>query len=352
MNDVVRYETDGEIAVLTVNSPPVNALSHAVRSGISDGIERSQRRRLGPCHCASLPMAAPSSPVRISPTSASHPGRRRCATRTWCRKTAPSPWSPASTALRWAAVLETALACHYRVAVPSARVGLPEVKLGICPGAGGTQRLPRLVGIEKAIDMIASGDPIAAARAAELGVIDRIIDGDLREGTIAFARELLSGNAELVKVRDPLRPADRRSGCLRNCPQDLGEEKARLRSPAALHRRRRSRRDQILRRRDADRARDHRGTDGLGPVQGAAPLLLRRAPGQQDPGRPEGHAPARHQQGGDPGCGHHGRWHRHELRQCRHPDGDRRTEPGSARPRSRHHPQELREHREEGPHHR
>ena len=86
--------------------------------------------------------------------------------------------------------------------MPSARVGLPEVKLGICPGAGGTQRLPRLVGIEKAIDMIASGDPIPAAKAAELGVIDQIIDGDLREGTIAFARELLSGNAELVKVRD------------------------------------------------------------------------------------------------------------------------------------------------------
>ncbi len=84
--------------------------------------------------------------------------------------------------------LETAMACHYRVAVPSAQVGQPEVKLGIIPGAGGTQRLPRLAGISKALEMCVGGDPIGAADALRSGIVDQIVDGDLLEGALAFAR--------------------------------------------------------------------------------------------------------------------------------------------------------------------
>ena len=101
-----------------------------------------------------------------------------------------------------AAVLETALACHYRVAVPTAQIGLPEVKLGILPGAGGTQRLPRLIGIEAALAIIVSGDPMPAPQAAKAGVIDRIIEGDLMEGAMAYAQELVDERAPARKVRD------------------------------------------------------------------------------------------------------------------------------------------------------
>ncbi|HMD27629.1 MAG TPA: 3-hydroxyacyl-CoA dehydrogenase NAD-binding domain-containing protein, partial [Steroidobacteraceae bacterium] len=98
--------------------------------------------------------------------------------------------------------LEVALACHYRVAVATAKVGLPEVKLGILPGAGGTQRLPRLIGIEAALDMIISGDPIGAGPAAKAGVIDKLIDGDLLEGAVRYAKDLAAQKAPPRKVRD------------------------------------------------------------------------------------------------------------------------------------------------------
>jgi 3-hydroxyacyl-CoA dehydrogenase len=97
---------------------------------------------------------------------------------------------------------ELALACHFRVAVPSARVGLPEVKLGLLPGAGGTQRLPRLIGPEKALRMIVTGDPIEAREALADGVIDEIVDGDLTAGAIAFARRAVAEGRTLRLVRD------------------------------------------------------------------------------------------------------------------------------------------------------
>ncbi|MEM7212380.1 MAG: 3-hydroxyacyl-CoA dehydrogenase NAD-binding domain-containing protein [Pseudomonadota bacterium] len=201
MSDVVRYETDGEIAVLTVNYPPVNALSHAVRSGIIDGINKANADdavKAIALLCEGRTFIAGADITEFGKPR-QDPGLRD---QNVVQEDSPKPMVAGIFGTALGGGLETALACHYRVAVPSARVGLPEVKLGIIPGAGGTQRLPRLIGIEKAIDMICSGDPIPAGKAAELGVIDRIIEGDLREGTLAFCRELLTGNAELVKVRD------------------------------------------------------------------------------------------------------------------------------------------------------
>src|SRR5690606_26500706 len=95
-----------------------------------------------------------------------------------------------------------ALGCDYRVAVPSAKVGLPEVKLGILPGAGGTQRLPRLIGVKPALEMIVSGEHVPAPKAKELGIIDEIIDGDLLEGAIAYAKKLVADNAPRRPIRD------------------------------------------------------------------------------------------------------------------------------------------------------
>src|SRR6202043_2999512 len=97
---------------------------------------------------------------------------------------------------------ELALACHFRVSVPGARLGLPEVKLGLLPGAGGTQRLPRLVGPEKALQMIVTGEPIDATEAREDGIIDEIVDGDLTAAAIDFARRVVRGGRPLRPVRN------------------------------------------------------------------------------------------------------------------------------------------------------
>jgi 3-hydroxyacyl-CoA dehydrogenase len=99
--------------------------------------------------------------------------------------------------------LEVALACHYRVAVPSARCGLPEVALGLLPGAGGTQRLPRIVGVQKALEMVTSGQHVPAKACLEMGLVDEIVEeGKLREGAVAFARKIVAENRPLKKVRE------------------------------------------------------------------------------------------------------------------------------------------------------
>src|SRR6202023_2531474 len=97
--------------------------------------------------------------------------------------------------------LELAMAGHYRVASPTAQVGQPEVKLGIIPGAGGTQRLPRLVGVAKAVEMCAEGKPVSAGEAATLGLIDTLIEGDLLAGAVSFAREVAGKPAPKTRER-------------------------------------------------------------------------------------------------------------------------------------------------------
>ncbi|MEM7423350.1 MAG: 3-hydroxyacyl-CoA dehydrogenase NAD-binding domain-containing protein [Pseudomonadota bacterium] len=201
MSDTVKYEVDGEVAVLTVNNPPVNALSQSVRSGIVSGIERANADdavQAVALLCDGRTFIAGADITEFGKP----PKDPHLRTQNEVQENSSKPMVCGMFGTTLGGGLETALSCHYRVAVPSARLGLPEVKLGLIPGAGGTQRLPRLVGIEKAIEMIAGGDPIGAPEAAELGIVDRIIDGDLREGTIAFARDLLKGNAELIRVRD------------------------------------------------------------------------------------------------------------------------------------------------------
>lgn len=201
MSAVVSYRAEGNVGVITIDSPPVNALSAAVRQGILDALY------LG------LGDAAAESLVLI------------CAGRTFIAgaditefdKPPENPWldeviaafeaspKPIVAAIHGTALgggLETALGCHYRVAVASARCGLPEVTLGIVPGAGGTQRLPRLIGPEPALEIIASGVPVAAPRALELGLLDAIVEGDLLAGAVAYARGLGAVAKPLRRVRD------------------------------------------------------------------------------------------------------------------------------------------------------
>ena len=177
MAEVVRYETDGDVAVITVNNPPVNALSHAVRAGIKEGVERAaadESVKAVALVCDGRTFIAGAGHHRVRQAAK---GARGCAEVNVAQEDCPKPIVAGIHGTALGGGLETALACHHRIAVPSARVGLPEVKLGILPGAGGTQRLPRLVGVEKAIEMICGGDPIGAEEAARLGVVDKVVEG-------------------------------------------------------------------------------------------------------------------------------------------------------------------------------
>ena len=201
MAEVVRYETDGDVAVITVNNPPVNALSHAVRAGIKEGVERAaadESVKAVALVCDGRTFIAGADITEFGKPP-KEPGLREVNV---AQEDCPKPIVAGIHGTALGGGLETALACHHRIAVPSARVGLPEVKLGILPGAGGTQRLPRLVGVEKAIEVICGGDPIGAEEAARLGVVDKVVEGDLRAETIRHARELAEGDARLVRVRD------------------------------------------------------------------------------------------------------------------------------------------------------
>jgi len=201
MSEVVRVSLEGNVAVVSVNNPPVNALGIAVRLGLRRAIrqaiadDRVQAIALV-CEGRTFFAGADISEFGKPPTSPIlrevHEEMEDC----------PKPIVAGIHGTALGGGLETALACHYRIAVPGARVGLPEVKLGILPGAGGTQRLPRLVGVPKAIEMICTGDPIGARQAHEMGVVDEIVEGDLRAATVAFAARVVAEGRPLVKVRD------------------------------------------------------------------------------------------------------------------------------------------------------
>jgi 3-hydroxyacyl-CoA dehydrogenase len=200
INDVVDLSRDGEIAVITVNSPPVNALSAPVRDGIAEGVTSA--------------VADPEVKAIVL----------ICAGRTFIAGADITEFGkpPRGTSLHQmidviesatkpviAAIHGTALGAHYRVAVPSAKLGLPEVKLGLLPGAGGTQRLPRVVGAEAALKMVTSGNPIGAKAALDSGLVDELVDeADLRGGAIAFAQKVVAENRPLKKIRDRSVTAD------------------------------------------------------------------------------------------------------------------------------------------------
>ncbi|TAK48924.1 MAG: 3-hydroxyacyl-CoA dehydrogenase [Xanthobacteraceae bacterium] len=202
INAVTDLTIDGDVAVVTLNHPPVNALSQAVRDGIHQGIAQALAN---PAVSAIVLICA--GRTFIAGADISEFGKPPAGiTLPEVHAAIENATKPVIAAIHGTALgggLETALVCHYRVAVPSAKVGLPEVKLGLIPGAGGTQRLPRLVGAEKALDMIVTGVPIGAKAALEAGVIDELApEHSLRGHAIAFARRVVAEKRPLAKVRD------------------------------------------------------------------------------------------------------------------------------------------------------
>jgi 3-hydroxyacyl-CoA dehydrogenase len=199
MADIVTFSKDGNIGIVTVNNPPVNALSQAVRAGIRAGIEKGiadpdVAAMVILCEGRTFIAGADIREFGRPPMEPHLPDV--------CQFIEDSP-KPVIAAIHGTALgggLEIPLSCHFRIAVPTAKVGLPEVKLGLLPGAGGTQRLPRIAGVQAALEMITSGTPVAAAKAKAMGILDEIVDGDLREAALAFARKVVAERRPLIKV--------------------------------------------------------------------------------------------------------------------------------------------------------
>jgi len=208
MSDLVQTSRDGDIGILTINNPPVNALSPGVPEGIRAGLEQFEND-------ASIKAVVligggrtfiAGADIREFGKITSSGNRERGPGLNTVLDRIESSAKPVIVAIHGTALgggLETAMACHYRVAVRSAQIGQPEVKLGIIPGAGGTQRLPRLAGIAKAVEMCATGDPIGATSAHQQGIVDHLVEGDLLAGAIAFARDLdARGELTARRTRD------------------------------------------------------------------------------------------------------------------------------------------------------
>jgi 3-hydroxyacyl-CoA dehydrogenase len=202
INPVIDLTMDGEVAVLTMASPPVNALSAAVRDGLSQGL--NQAIADAGAKAIVLMGAGRTFSAGADINEFGRPPKGVSLLDLEAQvESSPKPVVAAIHGSALGGALELALACHYRIATPSARCGLPEVKLGILPGAGGTQRLPRIVGAEKALELIASGEHVPARAALDMGLLDELVDdGAVREGAIAFAQKVIAERRPLKKVRD------------------------------------------------------------------------------------------------------------------------------------------------------
>ena len=193
MASPVSYERVDGIGVVTVDNPPVNALSHAVRQGLHDAIQAAQQddSQAVLILCAGRTFIAGADITEFGKPPREPHLPDLC-------NTIEASSKPVVAAIHGTALgggLEVAMSCHYRCALPGAKAGLPEVKLGLLPGAGGTQRLPRLVGAVAALDMMTGGNPVGAAEAASLGLIDKLVDGELRAAALAWCRELVAAGA-------------------------------------------------------------------------------------------------------------------------------------------------------------
>jgi len=203
-NNLLEVSRDGEIAVIVINNPPVNALSPGVPEGIAEAIESiaqdSQVKAVVLMGAGKTFVAGADIKEfgKITSGQRSRPGLGQLLAKL---EDSRKPVVAAIHGSAFGGGLELAMAAHYRVASPTAQVGQPEVKLGIIPGAGGTQRLPRLAGVAKAVEMCAEGNPIKASDALEFGIADRLIDGDLRAGAVQFAREISAKPAPQTRAR-------------------------------------------------------------------------------------------------------------------------------------------------------
>ncbi|UOA15950.1 MULTISPECIES: 3-hydroxyacyl-CoA dehydrogenase NAD-binding domain-containing protein [Sulfitobacter] len=206
MTDKIAYSRHDDIVVLRIQNPPVNALSQAVRQGLADGMDRAEAE-----DGVRAVMIVGEGRAFIAGADITEFGKPPMEPflPDLCNRIEASPLLVVASmhGVSLGGGLEVALSAHYRIAQPSARVGLPEVHLGLIPGAGGTQRLPRLIGVEPALDAITTGRHIKAPQALEMGIVDRVEEGDPQEVGLAYVRELLDSGAERRPICEMPAPA-------------------------------------------------------------------------------------------------------------------------------------------------
>ena len=197
------YTSHGAIAVIRLDNPPVNALSASVRKGIAEGLDRAAEAEsiaaviltgAGANFCGGADVTEFNTPLMVAAPDLHDLFA--------LIEGFPKPVIAALNGLALGGGLELAMCCHYRVAVARAMLGLPEVKLGLLPGAGGTQRLPRLTGAERALNMIIGGNPVAARELANTALLDRVVDDDAVAGAIALVQEAADKKLPLRRARD------------------------------------------------------------------------------------------------------------------------------------------------------
>ncbi len=202
INPVTDLSKDGDIAVVTLNSPPVNALSANVRDGLVEGFRQAKADP----SVKAIVLICDGRTFIAGADISEFGGQMKGASLFDVQKEIEESPKPVVAAIHGTALgggLEVALCAHYRVAVPSAKCGLPEVNIGLLPGAGGTQRLPRIAGVEKALEMVTSGQHVPAKQCLEMGLVDELApEGKLKETAIAFARKCVAENKPLKKVRE------------------------------------------------------------------------------------------------------------------------------------------------------
>jgi len=194
----ISIEKIDNIALIKVNNPPVNALSHAVRSGLMDAIEETEadhdiERVVLMCEGRTFIAGADVREFNQAPKEPHLPDVVNALEATT------KPWVAAIHGTALGGGLEVTLGCDYRICTPSAKLGLPEVNLGLIPGAGGTVRMPRLVSPEEAISLIASGKPVSATKAKDIGLADDVAEGDLQEAAIVFAKGDISKRTPIAQ---------------------------------------------------------------------------------------------------------------------------------------------------------
>src|SRR5215472_1533900 len=202
INPVTDLSRDGEVAVITLNSPPVNALSAAVRDGLHDGFTQA----IADTSVKAIVLVCEGRTFIAGADISEFGGAQKGASLFDVQNMMEDSAKPVVAAIHGTALgggLEVALCAHYRIAVPSARCGLPEVNIGLLPGAGGTQRLPRIAGVEKALEMVTSGQHVPAKECLAMGLVDELAEeGKLKEAAVAYARKILAENKPLKKVRE------------------------------------------------------------------------------------------------------------------------------------------------------
>src|SRR6202166_1831528 len=206
MSDLVTFSNQDGIGIITVNNPPVNALSPGVPEGILAAVQRAQSddgvKALVLIGAGRTFIAGADIREFGKITSGERKDKLNLAELMLVMEDSTKPLICAIHGTAFGGGLEVAMGAHYRVAVPSAQVGQPEVKLGLIPGAAGTQRLPRLAGVARAVEMCTSGNPVKAEEALKFGIVDRLIEGDLLAGAVAFAREVTGKSAPKTRERD------------------------------------------------------------------------------------------------------------------------------------------------------